>query len=459
MNYRYAGYIRPLFLTGDMLLLNAAFIIGYYLKFENLSRVFEPPYVTLLIFANLVWLLIASTTRSYSFSRVTPVAKVLRGLFVYILLHMLIISTFWVYQKAYYYSREYLVLVYTVLTIFLFVLRTGGLYLLRIYRLRGYNYRNVVIFGYGVVAEELHKFFRLHPESGYKFLGYFSNKEKGPKILGNYHTLQEFAVDKNIDEIYCCIPYVQYEQIQKLISFGEENLIKVKLISDFRGFSLKGLELERYDHIPVLSVSSIPLDDIKNRFVKRGFDILFSFMFIVLILSWLYPLLAILIKLDSKGPILFRQPRTGKGNNDFICYKFRTMKINSDSDRVQASKNDSRITRFGRFLRRTSLDEFPQFFNVFMGEMSVVGPRPHMLSHTLEYSKRVEKFMSRHFVKPGITGLAQSMGYRGETKELLQMKNRVKLDRFYVENWSLLFDFKILMLTAVTLYKERDKAF
>jgi lipopolysaccharide/colanic/teichoic acid biosynthesis glycosyltransferase len=201
------------------------------------------------------------------------------------------------------------------------------------------------------------------------------------------------------------------------------------------------------------------LDDVKNRVVKRGFDILFSFAFIVFILSWLYPLLAILIKLDSKGPILFRQPRTGKGNNDFLCYKFRTMKVNSDSDKVQASRGDSRITRFGRFLRRTSLDEFPQFFNVFMGDMSVVGPRPHMLSHTREYSKRVEKFMARHFVKPGITGLAQAKGYRGETKELLQMKNRVKLDRFYVENWSLLFDIKILMLTAVTLYKERDKAF
>lgn len=459
MNYRYSGYIRPLFLTGDILLLNAAFILGYFLKFENLSRVFEPPYATLLIFANLVWLLIAFTTRSYSFSRVTRVAKVLRGLFVYILLHLLIISAFWVYQKAYYYSREYLTLVYAVLAVFLFIWRTGGMYLLRIYRLKGYNSRNVVIFGYGIVAEELHKFFRLHPESGYKFQGFFSNKESGPKILGDYEKLQEVAAGDNIDEIYCCIPYVRYEQIQKLIRFGEENLIKVKLISDFRGFSLKGLELERYDHIPVLNVSSIPLDDIKNRIVKRGFDMLFSFLFITLILSWLYPLLAIIIKLDSKGPVLFKQPRTGKGNNDFLCYKFRTMKLNDHSDKLQATKDDSRITRLGRFLRRTSLDEFPQFFNVFMGDMSVVGPRPHMLSHTQEYSKRVEKFMARHFVKPGITGLAQAKGYRGETKQLLQMKNRVKLDRFYVENWSLIFDIKILMLTAVSLYKERDKAY
>lgn len=375
------------------------------------------------------------------------------------MLHMLIISAFWVYQKAYYYSREYIILVYITLAVLLLIWRTGGIYLLRMYRLQGYNYRKVVIFGFGEVAMELRDFFRIHPESGYKFQGYFSNKEKGPQIQGDYHALQDYALEHKIDEIYCCIPYVQYDQIQKLINFGEENLIKVKLISDFRGFSLKGLELERYDHIPVLNVSSIPLDDLKNRVIKRGFDILFSSIFIVTILSWLYPLIALLIKMDSKGPVIFKQPRTGKGNRDFFCYKFRTMKVNNVSEKVQATKYDNRITRLGSFLRRTSIDEFPQFFNVFKGEMSVVGPRPHMISHTEEYSKRINKFMARHFVKPGITGLAQAKGYRGETKELLQMKNRVKLDRFYVENWSLLFDIRILMLTAVSLYKERDKAY
>lgn len=459
MNFRYAGYIRPLFLTGDMIVLNIAFILAYYFKFENFGRVFEHPYATLLIFSNLVWLLIAFTTRSYSFSRVTSLIKILRGLIVYIMLHMLIISAFWVYQKAYYYSREYIILVYITLAVLLLIWRTGGIYLLRMYRLQGYNYRKVVIFGFGEVAMELRDFFRIHPESGYKFQGYFSNKEKGPQIQGDYHALQDYALEHKIDEIYCCIPYVQYDQIQKLINFGEENLIKVKLISDFRGFSLKGLELERYDHIPVLNVSSIPLDDLKNRVIKRGFDILFSSIFIVTILSWLYPLIALLIKMDSKGPVIFKQPRTGKGNRDFFCYKFRTMKVNNVSEKVQATKYDNRITRLGSFLRRTSIDEFPQFFNVFKGEMSVVGPRPHMISHTEEYSKRINKFMARHFVKPGITGLAQAKGYRGETKELLQMKNRVKLDRFYVENWSLLFDIRILMLTAVSLYKERDKAF
>src|SRR5690606_28880930 len=194
----------------------------------------------------------------------------------------------------------------------------------------------------------------------------------------------------------------------KLIDFGEANLIKVKLIADFRGFSVKGLELERYDLIPVLNVNPIPLDDYKNRLVKMAFDLAVSTFIVILFLSWAMPLIALIIKLDSKGPVFFRQKRTGKDKKEFWCYKFRSMRVNDDSDLQQAQRNDSRITKIGAFLRKTSLDELPQFFNVFLGNMSVVGPRPHMLKHTEEYSKVVEKFMSRHFVKPGITGLAQA---------------------------------------------------
>ena len=459
MKYRYDGFLKPLFFAGDVLILNVSLMLAFYLKFYELGGVFSHPYSSLLVVANLVWLLIGFSSNVYDFSRVTPLPKVIRVLVVYVLLHMLIITGFWVFEKAYYYSREYLVYTYVIFGFLVLVWRTGGIHLLRIYRRSGFNYRNVVIFGYGEVAKELKSFFHSHPESGYRFLGYFSNKEQGDHILGNFEGLKGFAFESKLDEIYCCIPYVQYEQIQRLIHFGEENLIKVKLISDFRGFSLKGLELERYDHIPVLNVSSIPLDDLKNRAMKRGFDILVSSFVLLAIMSWLYPLVALLIKLTSRGPVLFKQYRTGLDGSNFTCYKFRTMRVNDDSDSKQATKSDNRITPLGRFLRRTSIDEFPQFYNVLIGNMSLVGPRPHMLKHTEEYAQRIEKFMARHFVKPGITGLAQAKGYRGETTELIQMKNRVKLDRFYIENWSLLFDIKILMLTAVSLYKERDKAY
>lgn len=231
------------------------------------------------------------------------------------------------------------------------------------------------------------------------------------------------------------------------------------MVADFRGFTYKGLELEMYDYIPVLNVTPIPLDDWKNRAVKRAFDIGFSLFVIIFVLSWLTPLLALIICLDSEGPIFFKQKRSGKINSTFYCLKFRTMRVNKEADIKQATQDDQRITKIGAFLRKTSLDELPQFFNVLMGDMSVVGPRPHMISHTEQYSRKIERFMARHFVKPGITGLAQAKGYRGETRELNMMKNRVRLDKFYIENWSLLLDIKILFLTFLTLYNEREHAF
>jgi len=321
------------------------------------------------------------------------------------------------------------------------------------------NYRSVIVYGYGTIADELISFFDKHPEYGYKFKGFFDSQDTPSDYLGTYADIEPYVEENEVDEIYCCLPYVEYSNIKKLVDYGDEALIKVKLMTDFRGFSSKNVELERYDHIPILSVNSTPLDDWKNRFVKRSFDIAISSIIILGILSWLYPIVAVLIKLDSRGPILFRQKRTGQDNKNFYCYKFRTMTLNLSSESVQATKNDQRITGLGQFLRKTSIDELPQFWNVLKGDMSVIGPRPHMLKHTEEYSHKIEKFMARHFVKPGITGLAQAKGFRGPTTQLYQMSNRVKLDRFYVENWSLMLDIKILALTAVSIMKGDENAF
>lgn len=386
-------------------------------------------------------------------------SEILRRHLTLVILHLLLASVYFVALENFSYSRQHVLTTYG---IFIFLLLTWKIVftsLLRIYRKQGFNYRKVVIVGYGELSEELRKYFRVHPEHGYRLLGFFDNKHEGPNILGNYKSLKEYAISNEIDEIYCCLPYVRYTQVKDFIDFGEENLIKVKLIADFRGFSMKSLNFERYDHIPVLHVSNIPLDDVKNRFIKRSFDIVFSSFVILFLLSWMMPLIALIIKLDSKGPIFFKQKRTGKDNKAFYCWKFRSMYVNGDSDHLQAQKSDSRITPIGAFLRKTSLDELPQFFNVLLGNMSVVGPRPHMLKHTEEYSKLVEKFMARHFVKPGITGLAQAKGFRGETNTVGLMKSRVKLDRFYVENWSLNFDLKIIILTIATILKGDQNAY
>jgi exopolysaccharide biosynthesis polyprenyl glycosylphosphotransferase len=191
---------------------------------------------------------------------------------------------------------------------------------------------------------------------------------------------------------------------------------------------------------------------------KRTFDILFALMVIVTLLSWLIPLIAILIKLDSKGPVFFKQLRTGKNGKPFYCLKFRSMKLSADADSKQASKNDSRITPLGAFLRKTSLDELPQFFNVLVGDMSIVGPRPHMLKHTEDYCQIIHNYMVRHTVTPGITGLAQVKGYRGETKETTAMINRVNADIWYIKNWSFYLDIKIIVLTFMQVFKGHENA-
>ncbi len=193
----------------------------------------------------------------------------------------------------------------------------------------------------------------------------------------------------------------------------------------------------------------IPLDDLTLRLKKRAFDVVFSSAVILFIFSWLLPLLSIIIKLNSKGPVFFVQQRTGINNKTFNCIKFRTMKVNHEADTKQAVKNDNRITSIGNFLRKYNIDELPQFFNVLVGNMSVVGPRPHMLKHTEQYSALIEYYKVRHFVKPGITGWAQVNGYRGLTDELWKMQKRVEYDMEYLESWNFLWDIKIIVMTLI----------
>jgi putative colanic acid biosynthesis UDP-glucose lipid carrier transferase len=194
-----------------------------------------------------------------------------------------------------------------------------------------------------------------------------------------------------------------------------------------------------------------------RRFYKRSFDILFSLFIILFIFSWIYPILAILIKLGSKGPVFFVQVRTGRHNTQFKCYKFRSMQVNHDADKKQATLNDHRITPIGAFMRKTSLDELPQFFNVLIGNMSIVGPRPHMVSHTEEYSQLTDKYKSRHLIRPGITGWAQILGLRGEVKNAEAMIKRVDADVWYLKNWSFLLDLKIIFLTFwITLKGDKN---
>jgi putative colanic acid biosynthesis UDP-glucose lipid carrier transferase len=271
--------------------------------------------------------------------------------------------------------------------------------------------------------------------------------------------LFNYIKKEEVDEIYCSLSEIKEQDIKSITKFADNNLKVVKFIPEQNTVLNQDLKRDFYGLVPVLEFRTIPLDDSINLVIKRVFDILFSIMVILFVMSWLTPILSLLIKIESKGPIFFKQLRNGYNYKSFSCIKFRSMIINDKADLIQVSKEDERITRIGRFMRKTSIDELPQFLNVLVGDMSVVGPRPHMLSHTDLYANKVDKFMVRHFVKPGITGLAQISGFRGEVESDKDIIGRVKFDIFYIENWSLFLDIKIIIKTIIRAIQGDEKAY
>lgn len=330
-------------------------------------------------------------------------------------------------------------------------------FLLKKYRLLyGGNYRNVIIIGNGKSVDELKNFFSNNADYGYNLVQIFdlkANKKNELLECNNY------VIANKIDEIYASINTLTNNEIDNLIHFADNNLKTIKFLPDSKNTFLRNLAVEYYDYIPIISLRTIPLDKEVNKRLKRVFDVVFSLLIIIVLLSWLTPIIALLIKLESNGPVFFKQMRNGLNYKEFSCYKFRSMCLNPIADLEQVQKNDPRITKIGKFIRKTSIDELPQFFNVLLGDMSVVGPRPHMVSHTEMYAKSVDKFMVRHFIKPGITGLAQTNGYRGEVENRKDIVNRVKYDIFYIENWSILLDIKIVFFTVFNIFKGEEKAY
>jgi len=318
---------------------------------------------------------------------------------------------------------------------------------------------SLVVIGGDGDTEKIRTVFE-QPELGYRYHGYFNDKkQKQSGYLGKVVDCFIYILENDIDEIYCVASQFNAKELQNLISFADNNLIKFKVVLDNKQMFSRAMSIELYGNIPVLNLREVPLDTEFARIVKRTFDILFSLMIIVFVLSWLSPLLFILIKLESKGALYFKQKRHGLKREVFWCYKFRSMVSNTQSDTKMTTKNDARVTRIGNFLRKTSIDELPQFFNVFLGEMSVVGPRPHMVKHTNDYENSVDKYLVRHFVKPGITGLAQIKGYRGEIEKPADIQNRVRWDIFYVEKWSLSLDIDIILKTIANAVRGEAKAY
>ena len=349
------------------------------------------------------------------------------------------------------------------------ILRSLERVVIKKYRKVGGNSRSVLFIG--ADSELLNVYHRLQDDAsmGYRIMGYYADEEMTDvpedvelKRLG---TLQEFLKEMDgkeeqfvCDEMYVCLSRRDKDTVRRLSHFCDQHVIRfyfVPVSVETLGINLKR---ELLDDMEVYTTYEIPLAVPLNKLIKRTFDIVLSLVFLIPT-AILFPFVYVIIKLQSPGPIFFKQARTGLDGRDFNMLKFRSMHVNKDADRLQATKDDPRKYPFGNFMRKSNIDELPQFLNVLKGDMSIVGPRPHMLAHTEQYSQLIDKYMVRHFVKPGLTGWAQVTGFRGETKELWQMEGRVKCDIWYIEHWSIWLDIRIIWMTAKTIFIHDKNAY
>jgi len=329
---------------------------------------------------------------------------------------------------------------------------------LTLMREKGIHVNRAIIVGWNETAKNLNRLIEYNPTLGYKFVGYVSDNEVPDKgIIGKTHELEQVIKEHQVEIVFVTLSlFNESTNSKEYLRLCNRTGVRLRFVPDNQQWFKNSVNMEKVGQLVIINPQEIPLDNFESQFSKRLFDIVFSSLVIILLMSWLTPLLAILIKLNSKGPVFFVQKRTGINNKTFKCLKFRSMKVNNESDLKQAVDGDSRITALGDFMRKSNIDELPQFFNVFLGQMSVVGPRPHMLKHTKQYSGLLEGYLVRHYIKPGITGYAQVTGYRGETDELWKMERRVQCDMHYLENWNFLWDMKIIFMTFVG-EKQRQK--
>ena len=441
------------------------FSVVFNLMIINLTLYFLTPetyaYSGVILSVNLSWLLIGIGLNFYSIDRkekfINKFHKFLRHYFVFVLSYFTVLAF-----ANISFDPQKQIIVLAVMLFFLSTYRWLFFESRKIYRRGGGNYLRVVVLGKDKNLKYLKEIFE-KPDYGYRYLGYFQGKSaKGTdltKSLGSFEDSFKYILENRVDEIYCAVSQFTVDELVQIRSFADNNFKRLKLIPDNKGFYSSSMEFEIFEKVPVLNLRKTPLEKNYAKYGKRIFDIVVSSFMIIFVLSWLIPLLFLLNHFESKGPVIFKQLRHGYNKKPFWCYKFRSMAVNKEANITMCTRNDLRITKIGKFLRKTSIDELPQFFNVFFGDMSIVGPRPHMEFHTVEYENNVDKYLVRHFAKPGITGLAQVRGYRGEIIRKSDIINRTRMDIFYLEKWTALLEVQIIYETISCAIKGDSKAY
>ena len=440
--------LKFIFLTFDLIVLNLSIVLMAWLMFDIDLHDYHDVSIYLL-HGNLSWIItyfIFSKKNLYlRDGYINRVHRISKRTFIFLAVSAVLAFLMMPTQYSRTFLLEYTALFYVTKLIFYWLLYNY----LKYKRRNGLNTNRVLIVGQNETNRFLRKIIESNPMLGYSFIGFVSSNTSGdPEIVGTSTDLPSLIEKYHIQQVFVSLSFFSEENKGKeYLRICNQMGVRLRFVPENQRWYRSKLNMESVGGLVLINPQEIPLDDLGSRIWKRLFDLSFSSLAILLVFIWLFPIIAILIKLSSRGPVFFVQQRTGINNKTFNCLKFRSMTINKLADIKQAKANDSRITATGRFLRKTNLDELPQFFNVFRGQMSVVGPRPHMLKHTKQYSGLIEHYLIRHYVKPGITGWAQVNGYRGETDELWKMEKRVKYDMEYIENWSFWWDIYIIWLT------------
>jgi putative colanic acid biosynthesis UDP-glucose lipid carrier transferase len=422
----------------------------------------DPFYSQIIIISNLTWLLARYIADYYARNKNTWSGRLIKAAASG---YSLLLLFNWGLYAAGKHQQQYGNYLLIALLIFGFYLLISRVVLVGVQRLMtAYHqvHRKIIIIGSNETAAHL---LRQFESDGiiYSLAGIFTDKKSVSSleeyVKGNISEAIDFALEQQVKEIYTTISPEENNRLYKIAESAERNFIQFKLVPDISHFLCRKPNTDQDIELPILCLTPEPEADLPGQIQKRAFDVLFSAFVIIFILSWLAPVLAFLIKLESSGPVFFKQLRTGKNGRPFLCFKFRSLQINNEADSKQVTTNDSRFTSIGRFMRKTNLDELPQFLNVLLGDMSVVGSRPHMLKHTEDYSRLYSRYMTRHYIKPGLTGWAQVNGYRGEIKVEEQLIKRVEHDIWYMENWNFWLDMRIVLQTLSSTFKGDKNAY
>jgi len=458
------GYLIQWFVgIGDLLVVNALFFVVYYLLGDYYTQAISSSLREVILLLNFCYFFSIYFVPIQLHKSVVFLEKIVQRALFMVTFLVILFATCLIFLNIGDQLATFILIYYISLVVVFSLWRIIVRITLKVYRKKGYNFKRVIIVGAGKNGMELYRVMKEELAYGFNVMGFFDDnlalKDVLPNYLGMTHEVEQFVLDNEVDEIYCTLPGTQDQKMLRLLNFSEKHMIRFYIVPEFYRIVKKSMIMQVMESVPLLTVRREPLQAAYNRALKRTFDIVFSLGVLLTIYPVMYVIVGIMIKISSPGPILFKQKRTGIYGEEFNCYKFRTMRVNQQADVLQAQKDDPRKTRIGDFLRRTNMDEFPQFVNVLVGDMSVVGPRPHMLKHTEQYSAIIDKYMVRHLVKPGVTGWAQVTGYRGETKTLEQMEGRVKRDVWYLENWSFFLDLKIIVVTVWNMFRGERNAY